>query len=174
MKNPSDKIFYKLGVAYTFNWNPENKYQFYSKGTERLRHFRNQFNELIAGLKGINYYFVIELSEPRTNQYSSGARNDNCLGPRYHVHGVIRFKSRLAIFDWLNHHLFKFFTTGVVEIDTIEDLENRIEYCRKQQFIFLDKNPPILNIPEDSICEALSPIPLKNSELSDKRSVQRS
>lgn len=142
MDDPS--VYYKVDHYYSVTINPNDQYQYFGS-PDRFKKFRNTMYELLLGAspQGLNYHFIIELSEPR--EIKPGSE-----GPRYHLHGWIQFKHNEGIFNFLDHILYQWSRLSYVEIDTVSDLESWEKYKRKQSHIF-NKNRNIIlsNLDED-------------------------
>lgn len=126
--------FYKTGVDYAFTYNPEDKYQHFGH-VDRFKKCRSHFYELLLPLSQncITYEMVIELSEPNEGRHGYG-------GPRYHIHGVIRFKHRKGIYWFLEQYLYRISRTGLWKIVPIVDLVDWYSYMKKQSDIFGKRN----------------------------------
>lgn len=156
MEKISDKpnIFYNKGTTYSVTINPDDKHQYAGKH-DRLQKFRSFIYEQLISLSeyGIRYFFVIELSEPR--EVKQGA-----LGPRLHLHGLIRFASKKAVKYFLLHVLHKWSRFGYTNIDTCKNKDVWIDYIMKQQDII--DTLPITSMDIDSWRSTMFPITSTN------------
>lgn len=129
-KNTNTKLFYDVGY-YSITINPEDRYQHFGMlGINRMQKFRELMRDTLYPWKtdfGIDYYFRIELSEPRDI--------NNTRGPRLHLHGVILFTSRKSVYNFLLECLPKLAKFTHVNIDTINDINQWEQYVEKQRDI---------------------------------------
>lgn len=135
----SVSVFYVKDKYYSVTINPEDKYQ--HQGTPgRFKAFKSLMYELFLSLSAqhIDYKFNIELSEPKNNRFGSG--------PRYHVHGWIRFRSNHSIFQFLDNTYYRWTRIGHVDIDTVDDLKIWELYMTKQQHLFKTMDPVLTNL----------------------------
>lgn len=133
VKKPKD-IFYRKDILYSITVNPDDKFQYLGK-SDRMQSFRN----LIAGIfvkypqQKTDYYLMVELSEPREV-------NPPGVGPRLHIHGMIRFNSNKAVKQFLLTDFYQLTRLGHVDIDVVNDFEYWDDYIHKQ-FVILQEFP---------------------------------
>lgn len=127
-KKPS--VFYIPKVWYAITIAPTDKYQFAGKEL-RMTRFKNFINEqLMVWTKyKIQYHFNMELSEPKLIK-------SNSIGPRLHLHGMIRFKCRMAVLKFLTNVLYDVSRFAQIDIDSINDMGVWYNYITKQEEIF--------------------------------------
>lgn len=131
----TSKVFFNKDINYSVNICPDNKHQYFGK-PERLKKFRQMIYEhfLILNDKDIDYYFIIECSEPTSKSE---------YGPRLHLHGVIRFKTNTIIRDFLINKYYQLLGIGILEFDTIQQLDIWEAYIHKQVHIMQQR--PLTN-----------------------------
>lgn len=119
--------YYQKDKLYSVTLNPVDSSQFAGK-SDRLDKFRKRMYNVLLECD-IQYDFIIELSEPR------GMKVQGYLGPRLHLHGVIKFKNNKQIYKWLMNDYYKLTRISSIDIDTINDLQKWSNYCMKQKVI---------------------------------------
>lgn len=141
MDDPS--VYYQKDLYYSVTINPNDSHQYFGN-PNRFDKFRHDMYEMLIGAspQGINYHFVIELSEPR--QLKPGTD-----GPRYHLHGWIQFKHNEGIFNFLDHVMYHWSRYAYVDIDTIADMKKWELYMTKQSSVFGKRNILLSNITEN-------------------------
>lgn len=134
-KHEKDEIFFVSHRWYSITICPNDKYQYFGHNN-RLDKFINLLNEITLTFKsfGIVYIFWIELSEPRSKSIN---------GPRLHTHGIIKFCSNKSVRKFLLDFYYLLSRIGILDFDTINNLDKWIKYCTKQQKII--KTEPITN-----------------------------
>lgn len=135
MDTPSTTLFLKKGECYSITINPDDRGQYF-RNLKRLNRFINKWNEIFLTLKDVNYFFMVECSEPRKLIRSEG--------PRLHLHGTIRFKNNRAIKSFLVNDLSNICLNNSVDIDTINDHKKWFDYITKQKYIM--QVPPLSNM----------------------------
>ncbi len=127
-----DKLenFFKVNTWYSVTLNPIDKHQFCHK-VDRYDKFHQFMYEQLSYLK-CTYEFFIEISEPR------GMHIKGYMGPRLHLHGKVRFKSRVEIAHFLLRDYYRLLRFCSVDIDSIDDLRKWYKYCTKQ-LLFKDR-----------------------------------
>lgn len=122
------KLLYDKGV-YALTINPDDKHQFVGK-PDRLSKFRNMMYEslLCYSQYGIQYTMWIEISEPDSNVSCS-------LGPRLHLHGILKFCSKKAVRHFLLTEFYKLTRYSVIKLKPIDNIDQWLKYCTKQQHI---------------------------------------
>jgi len=124
----------------TFTLNPSDKWQYFGS-SDRLEKVRNLLHEevhlrLSAGAvknTRIDYWYCLELSEPRVHDATQS-------GPRIHLHGIIGFPTMAAYRVWLLRYQYELTRFSRIEIDTIDDINVWIKYCRKQNYLKLGES----------------------------------
>lgn len=142
------QLFYDKG-EYAITITTHDKYQFIGDGQryikkDRMEMFKSFIHDKILSWPqfGIQYLLYIELSEPRDLQAFA-------LGPRLHLHGIIKFCSKKSVRKFLMTELYMLAQIGRIEIDTIDDRDYWLKYCTKQQHIIME-DPLTSSYYEDS------------------------
>lgn len=117
--------YYKLNTPYALTVNPNNKRQ-YNNNADRWAKVRNYLYELIMGCQ-CYYDMYMEISEPY------GERIDAYQGPRIHMHGVIIFRSKKELAQFLLFDSYRINRESTTNISTIDDVEYWYKYCTKQK-----------------------------------------
>ena len=136
------ECFYKKKQLYAVTISPDDKHQFFYK-SDRLKKFINLYNELTVDLKTIykiDYYFKVELSEPRGEISSQG--------PRLHLHGWIYMPYEHSVFKFLEIIMPRLLQHARLEITQLNDYESWDKYIHKQSHIFKQNNT-ISNLSEN-------------------------
>lgn len=132
----NEKTFYRVNELYAITICPDDIRQKVDRGCDnrynRFRKYINKISERLL-LHNVDNYFVIEISEPR------GPMKKGYLGPRLHVHGVISFRNRRAIQNFLCKELYNILGYNMVEIDTIKDVKIWQKYIEKQHILPEDR-----------------------------------
>lgn len=142
------EIFYEAQKTYSLTIAPSDYNQGFNDKTymvkiyrysvdyiDRLKNVTTKLNEILLPYnRDIQYILHTDISEPRDI-------NGNI--PRIHFHGVIRFKTNDKILKWLLSILPQLSTFGIVNIDTIDDMNHWEKYCKKYDHI--TNTPPLKN-----------------------------
>lgn len=125
-----ENTFYRIKQPYSITINPMDKFQYLGK-PNRIISFRNFiYEKLISWVDhDIDYYFKMELSEPHQNL------KQGYSGSRYHLHGIIVFKTTNALHWFLEQQIYKVCRYAHLDIDTIADISQWVEYMQKQKII---------------------------------------
>lgn len=127
-----------IGNVYTFNVNPEDKYQYFTAPkrhvTEngRLEQFEIYWRSMFDSITehNIGLYLQTELSEPITGQ----SKNQSS---RLHFHGYIEFEDIHSLKWFLLYGTVLLSRVSTYEIDTIADPDHWYGYVHKQKFLGL-------------------------------------
>lgn len=125
--------FFKVNIPFSVNICPNDQHQYFGS-QDREKKFINKMRESLLILNEIDYYFMIELSEPR-----SGSK----FGPRLHMHGVIMFRTSNTIKQFLMTYYYKLLRIGIIDLDTIDNINIWSKYIHKQRHIM--KIKPLTN-----------------------------
>lgn len=127
--------FLNKGHDYAITIAPTDQWQYFGQ-LKRIKLFSDKFYEQFFMFQSddIDYYFNIELSEPRCKSVN---------GPRLHLHGVIQFKTNKGIRDFLISQYYSLTRYGMVDIDSIDDIKFWNKYIHKQILIIQQK--PLTN-----------------------------
>ncbi len=117
--------FYVKHKKYAITLNPKDKFQFFGR-KDRFHRFRNLMYEELLTFPG-KYELYIEISEPR------GMHTAGYAGPRLHLHGWIEFSSVTTLEQFLLLFYYKLLRFTSVDIDTIDDIDKWLLYCKKQK-----------------------------------------
>lgn len=124
---------YNIGDTLAVSINPDDKVQsFLSKDrvSNFYTYYKTKFDRMES--KHFEHWFRIELSEPIGTVTSEG--------PRLHLHGVIKLKTRLGVYKWLLTVMPDLLQHARLQIDKLPD--NRVagwlQYCLKQTNIVPD------------------------------------
>lgn len=130
-RNQKMELFYEVNKWYSITINPNDSYQRYGKGIDRLKSINQIFFEHLLGYSQskIQYKLHYDISEPRDMVDGKS--------PRVHFHGVIRFTTPMSIRNWLLYHSHQLSKMSYVNIDTIDDPNKWIGYCKKYDNITL-------------------------------------
>lgn len=142
------KIFYKLNTEYSISINPCDKFQ-YNGRQERLNLFRKFVSEHVVGNIDCDYTFIIEFSEPRSDL------KQGSTGPRLHLHGIINFQTKSQLGQFLKIGLYKLLRHSYVDIDTINNKKEWMQYMTKQPLLG-DRYRLVSNV-IDSLSSVASP-----------------
>ena len=131
------EVKYNKNTPYAITIQPDDKHQYFRSPT-RMDKFKNYINEFLLSLPTvkIDYYFVIELSEPIGTVTSQG--------PRLHAHGVIYMNSNHSVYKFLLDIMPIWLTSARLEISKLNDVSYWVNYIHKQQHIF-KKTKPLSN-----------------------------
>lgn len=139
MKTPMEQPVNLLEVntPYSITLNPNDSHQYAGK-QDRMEKFRNNYYGITVkwAQLGINYVLYTELSEPKNS--------NGTIGPRLHLHGIIKFKTNEAIKRFLLFEYYELTRCGIVDIDTIDDMDYWQKYIQKQQHII--NETPLTNL----------------------------
>lgn len=125
-KQINTDLFYESGNTYAVTLNPQDKYQYFGN-PDRLQKLHNKLYELFLNRpKGMDYKFFFEISEPKLLKCEKG-------GPRIHIHGWITFNTDKSVYKFLLTFLYKLQHIGILDIDTIDNMDTWQSYCTKQQ-----------------------------------------
>lgn len=124
----------KLNVDYTININPDNIHQY---NTETCKHSKCdrlyyvcryiQNSHMRKLMKHTKYFIAPEISSPK---------QDNMKGiTRIHFHGIIRFTDMIGIKIWYYYVLNELKAISMVELDTIDNIATRKNYCYKNSHV---------------------------------------
>lgn len=135
-----DKLvpFYDIESTYAITIQPGDNLQFLNKNytsDSRLLRFRQHYMEILRDNLITNYYFKIELSEPK------GDLNDHHAGSRLHLHGIIMFDNKKQIINFLLKGLKNIKDKARITIKKISSQDNlKIwwDYINKQKLISND------------------------------------
>lgn len=104
----------KCNTCYEFTFAPNDQCQFApntSKLLPRYIQWRESMENLIKLLPAdIDYYLVPELSEPQSSHKSRY--------PRWHLHGIIKFRNQTARIDFLSEWWPKASRYGIIQMNT--------------------------------------------------------
>lgn len=125
MVDPPENFFI-LNTWYSFTLNPIDKYQYFGK-EDRFIRFCNFCYENLFILHC--YELHVEVSEPR------GFHVQGYSGPRLHLHGKLKFRSKKELAKFLLTGYYKLLRWSSVDIDTIGDMEKWDAYCIKQKLL---------------------------------------
>lgn len=120
----------RVGQPYTININPDNAHQYnigkFPIGDRLFNVCRYVQNVSLRKIRKHTTYFLCpEISSPK---------EDNMKGiTRYHFHGIITFNDYIGIKLWYSHVLNDLKDKAMIEIDTIDNIETRTNYCYKNQ-----------------------------------------
>lgn len=135
---PERKFSYEVDKPYAITIAPDNNKQFY-RSPQRLTKFRTYMYELLLPLTCL-YKFHIEISEPIGD--ISGQ------GPRLHAHGIITFRKKKEISEFLVMGLPLLLTNNLINISVINDKDIWNNYMNKQS-LFKDNYRLITNTYND-------------------------
>lgn len=125
--------YYDKTSNYAITIQPSDKLQFLQKVlsvNKRITSFRQYYRQVFED-DFSNYYFQIEISEPRGNLQKH-------IGGRLHLHGILMFESKSHIVDYLLKGLRQLLVDSRVtisKIDTIESFNNWWKYIHKQRLL---------------------------------------
>lgn len=132
-KKPSQERltpFYAVNVNYSLTINPnDNNQGLMGKcPLTRMAIIKQNITSILEkDNKDIAYLLHVDISEPRVC-------NEN-MYPRVHFHGVITFRTNAAILNWQLFILRKLSRISQVKIDSIDDMDYWVKYCRKYDSI---------------------------------------
>lgn len=128
-RNQKIDLFYEVNRWYSITINPNDTYQRYGKGIERLDAIKQIFFEHLLGYSQskISYCLHFDISEPRDMVDGKSSR--------VHFHGVIKFNTPISIRNWQLYHSHQLSKMSYVNIDTIDDPIKWIAYCKKYDHI---------------------------------------
>ncbi len=121
----SKKVFYEPNKTYAITLNPIDKHQFFHR-VDRYQRFRSFVFEQMFDVDRNNFDLYIELSEPR------GMIIQGKSGPRYHMHGTIKWRTYGELRRFLSNDYYKLLRWTSVDIESIDDLQLWHGYCTKQ------------------------------------------
>lgn len=129
---------YKKNTVYAVTIQPDDKHQYFRSPT-RFSKFLDHMNSLLVPLisSKIDFYFIIELSEPIGTVTGQGSR--------LHLHGVINLKATESVYRFLLNHLSDFLLCGRLEISEVHDLDAWWTYIHKQKTIFKNHDNTLSN-----------------------------
>ncbi len=134
-KNPSN--FLNKGVHYSITINLDDKHQYFGIDDRDKKAHSFMYEQLLHFKSiGITHELYMELSEPKSNSISKN-------GPRLHFHGTIMFHSCKSVKRFLLIEWYKLSRFSNFDIDTINDMDKWVLYCKKQQSII--KMSPLSN-----------------------------
>lgn len=119
--------YYTINTLYAITINPTDSYQFFGQ-RNRLAQSRSYFQLLTTSFPGILHLWI-EYSEPR------GMHTAGYNGPRLHAHGWFTFTNKKQIGKFLEHGYYLLLRSNAVDIDTINDMDSWLKYCKKQKLI---------------------------------------
>ena len=117
----------KTKTYYSITLNPSDKSQFLGN-PNRYSKFHTRIYNILIDLK-VQYDLNIEISEP------SGMKTQGYSGPRLHLHGIIYFKTREQLQNFLLKGYYEITRISSIDIDTIENLQTWSDYCQKQHIL---------------------------------------
>lgn len=127
MLDEKKDLFYEKDKWYAITIAPDDRLQWF-KDKKRYNHFYEYYRKLLIDLfdaKHYEYYFRIEASEPRGEIQSSG--------PRLHLHGYLKMKSKSAVFQLLVHALCQLLEHSRLEVTICNDVTAWWDYIHKQE-----------------------------------------
>ncbi len=119
-------IKYQLHIPYAVTITPCDKYQFAGR-VDRFNRFRNCWYEEFLTLK-CKYEMFIEISEPLDQKMLM----KGTLGPRLHIHGIIQFKTKRELGEFLLSTVYRWLRMANVYIHSISESEVWDSYYQKQ------------------------------------------
>lgn len=127
--------FYKTNTFYSITINPDNNHQGNLKqgAHGRMVQVKTLLWDVFNKYPEIYHILHLDISEPTSIRPSY---------PRIHFHGVILFRTNIAIRLWLVEVLYKLKNWCNIDIDTISDIKIWESYCKKYDHI---TNIPPLN-----------------------------
>lgn len=122
------KTVYHQGDLLAVTIAPDDKVQGYL-GKERYSNFVKYYStkfERLSDPKEYDYWFRIELSEPIGEVKSEG--------PRLHLHGLVRLKTKNAVFKWLYMIMPDLLQHAILNIKHCSEdrVSGWLAYCNKQ------------------------------------------
>lgn len=125
-------------VLYTFNLSPSDEFQCFCKPKQSLgdydreKEFVKSMEKTLSvlNLQDLNVVATVEITEPTVLDAGKTVK-----GARLHLHGLIKFHNYKAIKWFLLYGLTILCDVGKVEIDTIDDLEWRMNYQSKMSYL---------------------------------------
>ncbi len=124
--NTEKKVNYQLHVPYAVTITPCDKFQ-YAGRVDRLNRFRNCWYEEFLTIN-FKYEMFIEISEPLNQKMLM----KGTLGPRLHLHGVVQFKCKRELGEFLLNTVYRWLRMGNVYIHTISESDVWHSYYDKQ------------------------------------------
>lgn len=95
-KQGGEKWTFIAGKVYEFTLNFNDSYQYGNRSlNNRIDHMRDVFVKLFDDNDGLQYCVV-----PEIEAYQFGDKYKNTV-PRYHLHGIVYFKTKRSILVWL-------------------------------------------------------------------------
>lgn len=140
MADPIEKKFegYEIDVPYAFTFAPDDRYQRFRTKDRWYRCYRDtreMFISIAEALEfedeegntsqGFDYELYQEMSEPKNIK-------DGKAG-RIHYHGIIIIKNYQAWRSLLSYWMSSLTCNGIIDMDTIDDMNTWYKYCTKQQ-----------------------------------------
>lgn len=135
----------EVGTQYSFNFSPSDDRQFWNN-VDRIGSLKTYFTT-----------FILKRSSMHIDAYMEISRNG-----RLHFHGTCKFLKQEHIIEFFVDHLHYIQNNGIIEIDTISDLDKWLVYCRKSQHLIkcnIRSNEHLINASRDlkvshkKICE---------------------
>lgn len=120
---------YKIDTYYAITIQPDDKIQFC--GTDhmaRINKFRQYYYSMFQDYKA-PYYINIEISEPL------GSLPNKSVGPRLHIHGIIKFNTKKQILKFLLVQMHTILKQARLEISEINDKTAWWKYIHKQKLL---------------------------------------
>lgn len=117
-------------TLYALTINPSDKLQYFGLPyKDRLKKSHDSIVKLLSELchYKISYWFNTEVSTPTTN-----SDNMHLVGSRIHLHGVIRFNDKDALFYFLLEFMTLLCKTSNWDIKPVTDPTAWYEYCKKE------------------------------------------
>lgn len=127
------ELTYKIGTVLAVSINPDDKVQqFLTKDrvSDFYTYYKSKFERMDP--KHFDHWFRIEISEPIGTVTSEG--------PRLHLHGVIKLKTRIGVYKWLIDIMPDLLQHARLQIDQCppERIPGWLKYCIKQAEIVPD------------------------------------
>lgn len=120
---------YSINTYYAITIQPDDKIQNFSRTpTARIMAHRQIIYSILQDCK-VPYYINLEISEP------IGSLANKSSGGRLHWHGIITFKKKQHIRDFLLEIQYKLLRVSRLEISKINDKTSWWNYINKQKLI---------------------------------------